>query len=59
MFGVLTLTWVFSGLLTMNPWGLLEGSDLGARVSQQLQGNATTAELRTFLQVFAKKTGRQ
>lgn len=24
VFGVLTLTWVFSGLLTMNPWGWLE-----------------------------------
>jgi hypothetical protein len=28
-FGVLTLTWVTSGLLSVNPWGLLEGS--GAR----------------------------
>jgi uncharacterized iron-regulated membrane protein len=29
VFGVLTLTWVFSGLLTMSPWGVLEGT--GAR----------------------------
>jgi uncharacterized iron-regulated membrane protein len=50
VFGALTLTWVFSGLLTMNPWGLLEGSDIGVRVSQQLRGNPTAAELRTFLQ---------
>lgn len=28
VFGILTLTWVFSGLLTMNPWGFLE-SDAG------------------------------
>ena len=25
VFGVFTLTWVMSGLLSMNPWGLLEG----------------------------------
>jgi hypothetical protein len=31
-FGVLLMTWVFSGLLSMNPWGLLESerSDEGA-----------------------------
>jgi hypothetical protein len=27
VFGLLTLTWVFSGLLSMNPWGLFEGGD--------------------------------
>jgi hypothetical protein len=27
IFGILTLTWVLSGLLSMNPWGLLEGGD--------------------------------
>jgi uncharacterized iron-regulated membrane protein len=26
VFGLFTLTWVVSGLLSMNPWGLLEGS---------------------------------
>jgi hypothetical protein len=26
VFGVFTLTWVLSGLLSMNPWGLLEGA---------------------------------
>ena len=29
-FGVLTLTWVASGFLSMNPWGLLEGGGAGA-----------------------------
>ncbi|MET0282437.1 MAG: PepSY domain-containing protein [Steroidobacteraceae bacterium] len=48
-FGVLTLTWVCSGLLTMNPWGLLEGGDTGARVRMQLQGEPPVAELRRFL----------
>ncbi len=51
-FGVLALTWVFSGLLTMNPWGLLLGSEIGGRVRQQLAGSFTTAELRQFLQAM-------
>jgi uncharacterized iron-regulated membrane protein len=32
VFGVLTLTWVFSGLVSMNPWGFLE-SDGGVDAS--------------------------
>ncbi len=41
IFGVLVLTWVLSGLLSMNPWGLLEGS--GARAEQRkLQGEPIT-----------------
>ena len=50
VFGVLTLTWVFSGLLTMNPWGLLEGSGAGARLRAQLAGQPAVAEVRQFLQ---------
>jgi|GEM_PF-197690 len=33
LFGVLTLTWVFSGLFSMNPWGALTGE--GARAETQ------------------------
>ncbi len=29
IFGVLTLTWVLSGLISMNPWGFLEGRGRG------------------------------
>jgi uncharacterized iron-regulated membrane protein len=29
IFGVLTLTWVFSGLVSMNPWGFLESRGRG------------------------------
>jgi len=39
VFGLVTLTWVASGLLSMNPLGLLEGSD--ARVEQKrLEGTS-------------------
>ena len=37
IFGVFALTWVFSGLLSMNPWGLLEG-DAGGTESRRIQG---------------------
>jgi hypothetical protein len=49
VFGVLALTWVFSGLLTMNPWGLLEGSDVASRVGPRLAGSPPTTELKQFL----------
>lgn len=49
LFGVLALTWVFSGLLTMNPWGLLEGSDVAGKIVPRLQGSAPVVELRRFL----------
>jgi len=51
-FGVFTLSWVFSGLLTMNPWGLLEGSDAAARLPPQLAGQGRTSELRQFLRAL-------
>jgi hypothetical protein len=49
VFGVLALTWVFSGLMTMNPWGLLE-SDGGGAILSTLRGESTTGELRRFLE---------
>lgn len=47
-FGVLTLTWVFSGLMTMNPWGLLEGRGRG-EYREQLTGTANWSEVREFI----------
>ncbi len=47
VFGVLTLTWVFSGLMTMNPWGLLEGAR--SPVSRQFVSTASWGEVRAFL----------
>jgi hypothetical protein len=38
--GILTLTWVVSGLLSMNPWGLLESG--GDPAGQRLRGAAPT-----------------
>lgn len=48
IFGVLTLTWVFSGLMTMNPWGTLSGG--GAREYREaLIGQAEWRDVRQFL----------
>jgi hypothetical protein len=37
VFGILTLAWVGSGFLSVNPWGLLEGGGAGAE-AHRLQG---------------------
>ena len=50
VFGVLTLTWVFSGLLTMNPWGWLAGSSHEARLYQrELGGQARWGDIYRLL----------
>jgi hypothetical protein len=53
LFGIFTLTWVLSGLLSMNPWGLLEGG--GAREEGvRLRGPALpSSQLETALQALA------
>ena len=50
VFGLFTLTWVTSGLLTMTPWGLLESS-AGETVQAALAGTVQPSELRSFLAV--------
>src|SRR5690606_34213656 len=57
VFGVLALTWVFSGLMTMNPWGLLYGDSSSARYEAELTGGATWGELRTLLGSLAERSG--
>lgn len=56
VFGILTLTWVFSGLMTMGPWGLMRG-DRSAEVRAQLRESATTGELRRFLLAAPSQIG--
>lgn len=49
IFGVLVLTWVVSGLFSVNPWGLFEFS--GSREQRQLQGVPLIAtEVEDFVQ---------
>ena len=46
--GALVLTWTFSGLLTMSPWGLLESE--GAISRADVQSTMTVGEVQTILQ---------
>jgi PepSY-associated TM region len=54
VFGVLALSWVSSGLLSMNPWGWLEGA--GAQRERTLLRNGfgpSGRQIRAALQIFA------
>lgn len=46
-FGLFTLTWVFSGLLTMGPWGLLRSE--GAQTRRAFAGSITWGEAKRIL----------
>jgi hypothetical protein len=54
VFGVFTLTWVLSGLLSMNPWGWLQGGDDGGAAAR-LQGALTGAQVRQTLRALAQR----
>lgn len=54
LFGLLTFTWVFSGLFSMNPWGLLEGEGMQAE-QRLLQGEPVTwQQIAALLPVLPK-----
>jgi len=54
IFGLFVLTWVASGLISMNPWGFLDGEPPFAE-SSRLRGSPTLpAELEASLAAFAK-----
>lgn len=54
-FGVLTLTWVLSGLLSMNPWGWLEGEGAQAEREQLRGAPLSGAQVRSSLEALARK----
>jgi hypothetical protein len=56
VFGALALTWIFSGLLSVNPWGWLEGSS-GRREALDVQGAVSTwSSIRPLLEQLAGET---
>ena len=56
IFGCFALTWVVSGLLSMNPWGLLE-SDGFSEDRERLQGDLPTlAQVRVLLDVVPRNS---
>jgi len=49
VFGVFTLTWVFSGLLSMNPWGFLGNSDPSPALARLYGGPPEWRDLKTII----------
>ncbi len=52
-FGVLALTWVLSGMFSMNPWGLMEGAGARAERARLRGAPISGAQLRATLQALA------
>lgn len=57
VFGVLTLFWVFSGLMTMNPWGAFAGTGAFDYV-RAVRGAPTWAEVKELLASTPQLAGR-
>ncbi|HEX3914404.1 MAG TPA: hypothetical protein VHW71_12915 [Steroidobacteraceae bacterium] len=53
LFGIFALTWVLSGLLSMNPWGWLEGAGGGAQSARIHGAPLTLPALGAALQSLA------
>jgi uncharacterized iron-regulated membrane protein len=52
IFGVLTLTWVTSGMLSMNPWGLMEGGDVMADRQRLMGASPSFREIRQLIEAM-------
>jgi hypothetical protein len=52
LFGVFTLTWVLSGLLSMNPWGWLEGASAEPERSRLRGADLSGAQPRAALRAL-------
>jgi uncharacterized iron-regulated membrane protein len=50
--GILVLTWTFSGLMTMSPWGLLESEGVISRAD--LGGAMTWKDMRTSIEAIKR-----
>lgn len=49
VFGLFTLTWVVSGLFSMQPWGLFEGSGAGSEAQRLRGGSISIGEINKSL----------
>lgn len=54
IFGVLVLTWVGSGLLSMNPWGALESDNVGPAFERLYGEPPRWRDVRSLLQAIRK-----
>jgi hypothetical protein len=54
LFGVFTLSWVLSGLLSINPWGLLEGASAESERAVLRGPDPSSTQLMAVLQALAR-----
>jgi hypothetical protein len=54
VFGVFALSWVLSGLLSMNPWGWLEGADSQAERARLRGGDLSGAQIKGSLAALVR-----
>jgi hypothetical protein len=54
VFGVFALTWVLSGLLSMNPWGWLEGADSEAERARLRGGDLSGVQIKGALAALVR-----
>ncbi len=59
VFGVITLIWVLSGTLSMNPWGLLEGEGSALERDNLRGGHLNWTQIREVLQRATRHTWPQ
>ncbi len=55
IFGVFALTWVLSGLLSMNPWGLLETQGVSQDMGALSGDNPRWSEVRSLIGALAEQ----
>jgi len=53
VFGILTLTWLFSGLLSINPWGTFEGRSFSSEVARIRGGTMGFYQARDLINNLA------
>jgi hypothetical protein len=55
LFGLFALTWVASGMLSMNPWGLMQGGDIEATELRLTGSPPAFREVQDLLQLLEAK----
>ena len=54
IFGVLTFTWVVSGLFSMNPWGLMDGGNARAEQSRLAATTFSEADIESLIDLVRR-----
>src|SRR5690606_3451098 len=58
VFAVITITWIFSGLMSMNPWRILSSNAAPLRIAEMHGGSLVVSELDAAPQTLLQATDR-